>query len=134
MPPSDAGHQGGVDRLEVELTIVENDREEDAEAFEQYLGDMFIALYDEVDIDVVVADQDDGAEGVFGLVVACDTCGEKLDVERDGQFISYGERHECWGDKARDVAMFDDSGVMRMDDRVTLELRVADLDAERGSQ
>jgi hypothetical protein len=39
-------------RLVLEVTVVENTREEDAEAFRQYFTDMFYGVYDEIECSI----------------------------------------------------------------------------------
>lgn len=53
----------------------------------------------------------------------CTTCGDDLDVERDGEWIDYGERHDCWGDRATIVAMVDEQRIKITDERVQIQLR-----------
>lgn len=43
---------GSTERLELDVTIVENTREEDIPAFETYLTEMFVHVYDEVECNV----------------------------------------------------------------------------------
>lgn len=62
------------------------------------------------------------SDGAFRLSFACASCGEHLDVEFDGWWFSYDERHSCWGDIARDVAMVSESGISLVDDRVEVEI------------
>lgn len=59
------------------------------------------------------------------LVVVCATCGDELDVNLsdDSDMITYGERHECWGDRANYLAMITELGISIADERVELEVR-----------
>lgn len=55
----------------------------------------------------------------------CSTCGEALDVDLhdDGDMITYGKRHDCWGDRGTYLAMITPEGITVQDDRIELEVR-----------
>lgn len=59
------------------------------------------------------------------LRFVCHHCGDPLDVELDGEWVEYGRRHECWGDKANSIAIIEDGGIQVMDDRVNIEVEHA---------
>jgi len=58
------------------------------------------------------------------LTFVCSTCGETLDVEQERDTIYYGDRHDCWGDRATIVAMFSRGRIWVTDDRVDIQIEV----------